>query len=96
MHVTHSTNHRQVQVNLEIKNTLRRLQKEACVNTMVVTRQQTLKELGAPNVENQPLCINIDNNANFELMSGFIHLLLIFNGLAREDPYTHLKEFPGL
>jgi hypothetical protein len=60
---------------------------------MVVTRQQTLKELGAPNVENQPLCINIDNNVNFELKSGFIHLLLIFNGLAGEDPYTHLKEF---
>ena len=60
---------------------------------MVVTQQQTLKELGAPNVENQPFCINIDNNANFELKSGFIHLLLIFNGLAGEDPYTHLKEF---
>ena len=60
---------------------------------MVVTRQQTLKELGAPNVENQPLCINIDNNANFELKSGFIHLLLIFNGLVREDLYTHLEEF---
>jgi len=44
-------------------------------------------------VENQPLCINIDNNANFELKSGFIHLLLIFNGLVREDLYTHLEEF---
>jgi hypothetical protein len=38
-------------------------------------------------MENQPLCINIDNNANFELKFGFIHLLPIFNGLA------HLKEF---
>jgi hypothetical protein len=44
-------------------------------------------------VENQPLCINIDNNANFELKCAFIYLLPIFNGLAREDPYTHLKEF---
>jgi len=44
-------------------------------------------------MENQPLCINIDNNANFELKSGFIHLLLIFNGLVREDLYTHLEEF---
>ena len=78
MSVTRSTNQRQVQVDLEIENTLRRLQKEAHVNTMVVTRQQTLKELGAPNVENQPLCINIDNNATFELRSGFILLLLIF------------------
>jgi hypothetical protein len=44
-------------------------------------------------MENQPLCINIDNNVNFKLISGFIHLLPTFNGLAGEDPYTHLKEF---
>jgi hypothetical protein len=60
---------------------------------MVVARQQTLKELVAPNMENQPLCINIDNNVNFELKYGFIHLLPIFNGLVGEDPHTHLKEF---
>jgi hypothetical protein len=60
---------------------------------MVVARQQTLEELAAPNVENQALCINIDNNVNFELKYGFIHLLPTFNGLAGEDPYTHLKEF---
>ena len=93
MFVTCSTNQRQVQVDLEIENTLRRLRKVAHVNTMVVARQQTLKELAAPNVENQPLCINIDNNANFELKSGFIHLLPIFNGLAGEVPHTHVKEF---
>jgi len=93
MHVTRSTNQRQVQVDLEIENTLRRLRKEACVNTMAVARQQTLKELATPNVENQPLCINFDNNANFELKSGFIHLFPIFNGLAGEDPHTYLKEF---
>jgi hypothetical protein len=39
------------------------------------------------------LFININNNANFELKSDFIHLLPIFNGLAGEDPHTHLKEF---
>jgi hypothetical protein len=60
---------------------------------MVVARQQTLKKLATPNVENQLLCINIDNNVNFELKYGFIHLLSIFNGLAGEDPHTHLKEF---
>jgi len=59
---------------------------------MVVERQQTLKELAAPNVENQPLCINIDNNVNFELKSGFIHFLPTFNGFASEDPHAHLKE----
>jgi hypothetical protein len=82
MLVTRFTNQSQVQVNLEIENTSRRLRKKALVNTMVVAQQQTLKELAAPNMENQPLCINIDNNDNFELKSGFIHLLPIFNGLA--------------
>jgi hypothetical protein len=76
MPVTCSTNQSQVQVDLEIENTLQRLQKEAHVNTMAVARQQTFKE---PNVENQSLCINIDNNVNFELKSGFIHLLPTFN-----------------
>jgi hypothetical protein len=37
--------------------------------------------------------ITTDSNAYFELKSGFIHLLSIFNGLAGEDPHTHLKEF---
>jgi hypothetical protein len=60
---------------------------------MAIARQQTLKDFTAPNMENQPLCINIDNNVNFELKSGFIHLLPIFNRLAREDPHTHLKKF---
>jgi hypothetical protein len=93
MPITRSTNQSQVQVDLEIENTLHGLQKEAHVNTMVVERQQTLKELAAPKVENQPLCINIDNNVNFELKSGFIHLLPTFNGLVSEDPHTYLKEF---
>jgi hypothetical protein len=44
-------------------------------------------------MENQPLCININNNAKFVLKSGFIHPLPIFIGLAREGPHTHLKEF---
>jgi len=93
MHVTRSTNQSQVQVVLKIENILCRLRKEARVNTMTVAWQQTLKELAAPNVKNQPLCINIDNNVNFELKSGFIHLLPTFNGLVGEDPHTHLKEF---
>jgi hypothetical protein len=42
-------------------------------------------------MENQPLCINIDNNVNFKLKSGFIHLLPTFNGLAGEDPHTNLE-----
>ena len=91
--VTRSTNQRQAQVYHKIENTLYMLQKEAHINIMVVARQQTLKELTTPNVENQPLCINMDNNANFELKYVFIHVLPIFNELARKDPYTHHKEF---
>ena len=60
---------------------------------MVVARQQTLKELATPNMKNQPLCININKNVNFELKYGFIHLLPTFNGLTEEDPHTHFKEF---
>ena len=71
-----------MQVDLKIENILRRLRREAHVNTMAVTRQQTLKELTAPNMENQPLCINIDNNVKFKLKYGFIHLLPTFNGFA--------------
>jgi hypothetical protein len=93
MPVTRSTNQSQVQLDLEIEKTLRRLQKEARVNIMAVERQQTLKELAAPNMENQPLCINIDNNVNFVLKYGFKHLLPTFNSLVGEDPHTHLKEF---
>ena len=43
MPVTRSTNQIQVQLDLEIENTLRRLRKEARLNTMAVARQQTLK-----------------------------------------------------
>ena len=45
MPVTRSTNQSQVQVDLEIEKNLRRLRKEARLNTMAVARQQTLKEL---------------------------------------------------
>jgi len=45
MPVTRSTNHSQVQVDLEIENTLGRLRKEARVNTMAVERQQHSRSL---------------------------------------------------
>ena len=93
MHVTRYTNQSQVQVDLEIENTLCRLRKEARINIMAVARQRTLKELAAPKMENQLLCINIDNNVNFELKFGFIHLLPTFDDFTGEDPHTHLKEF---
>ena len=47
-----------------------------------------------PDVNQQPLCIELPNEeVNFELKSGLIHLLPTFRGLAGEDPHKHLKEF---
>ena len=57
-------------------------------------QNRTLKELAAPDVNYQSLCIQYpDLDADFELKSGLIHLIPKFHGLAREDPHRHLKEF---
>ncbi|KAJ9147947.1 hypothetical protein P3X46_030059 [Hevea brasiliensis] len=55
---------------------------------------RTLKELAAPDLNQQPLCIQYPIlNVTFELKSGLIHLLPKFHSLAGEDPYKHLMEF---
>ena len=60
----------------------------------VMAGNQTLRELAAPNLDQQPLCIEFPViEGGFELKSGMIHLLPKFNGLAGEDPNKHLKEF---
>lgn len=54
-----------------------------------------MKELAAPNLNQQPLCITfptLDATITFKLKSGLIHLLPTFHGLAGEDPHKHLKE----
>ena len=62
----------------------------------VMARNQTLKELAAPNLNQQPLCITFPTldatTTTFELKFGLIHLLPTFHGLAGEDPHKHLKE----
>ncbi|XP_022861651.1 uncharacterized protein LOC111382023 [Olea europaea var. sylvestris] len=53
-----------------------------------MARNQTLKELAAPNLHQQPLCItfpNLDANTTFELKSRLIHLLPTFHGLAEDS-----------
>ncbi|KAK4382383.1 Retrovirus-related Pol polyprotein from transposon opus [Sesamum angolense] len=61
---------------------------------MATNNRRTIKELNAPNFDQQPLCITYsDTNDGFELKSGLMHLLPSFHGLAREDPHKHLKEF---
>jgi len=54
-----------------------------------------LKELAAPDLNQQPLCITfptLEATTTFELKSGLIHLLPTFHGLTGEDPHKHLKE----
>ncbi|XP_071917076.1 uncharacterized protein [Coffea arabica] len=57
---------------------------------------QTLRELAAPDLTQQPLCITfpaLNDNIPFELKSGLIQLLPSFHGLPGEEPYKHLQEF---
>ncbi|XP_021766729.1 uncharacterized protein LOC110731172 [Chenopodium quinoa] len=57
---------------------------------------RTLRELTAPNLNQQPLCIayqQLEEGTNVEIKSGLIHLLLAFHGMKGEDPNKHLTEF---
>ena len=57
-------------------------------------KHRTLRELTTPSKNQQPLCIELPNiDVAFELKSGLIHLIPIFQGFAGEDPHKHLKEF---
>ncbi|XP_010247923.1 PREDICTED: uncharacterized protein LOC104590865 [Nelumbo nucifera] len=61
----------------------------------IMAGNRTLKELAAPDLNQQPLCITfpaLDADVNFELKSGLIHLLHIFHGLVGGDPHKYLKE----
>jgi hypothetical protein len=57
---------------------------------------QTLRQLTAPNLQQQPLAVQFPElpaGVNFELKSGLIHLLPQFRGSSGEDPNKHLAEF---
>ncbi|KMT03868.1 hypothetical protein BVRB_8g188390 [Beta vulgaris subsp. vulgaris] len=56
--------------------------------------ERTLKELGAPKLDDEPLCIVFPTlERPLKLNSGFLNLLPKFYGNAGEDPHRHLKEF---
>ncbi|XP_027166467.1 uncharacterized protein LOC113766476 [Coffea eugenioides] len=60
---------------------------------------RTLRELAAPELPQQPLCITFPTfaeNTSFELKSGLIHLLPTFHGLSGEEPYKHIQEFDAV
>lgn len=62
--------------------------------TTIMAIERTLKELDAPDLNQQPLCIEYPNlEVAFELKSGLIRLLPTFRELVGEDPHKHLKEF---
>ena len=64
------------------------------IEEKMANEKRTLRELAAPNVNQQPLCIEYPTlEVAFELKSGLIHLLPTFRGLENEDPHKHLKEF---
>ena len=60
-----------------------------------MARIQNLKELAAPDLNQQPLCITFPTlgaTTTFELKSGLIHFLPTFHSHVGEDPHKHLKE----
>ncbi|XP_027150222.1 uncharacterized protein LOC113750449 [Coffea eugenioides] len=61
-----------------------------------MANNQTLRELAAPKLTHQPLCITfptLAENTSFELKSGLIHLLPSFHGLSSEEPHEYIQEF---
>ena len=60
----------------------------------MANHDHTLKELVAPDLDQQSLCIQYPQlEVAFELKSGMIHLLPTFHVFAGDDPNKHLKEF---
>ena len=52
-----------------------------------------LRELAAPDLNQQPLCItflHLNDNTSFELKSSLIHLSPFFHGLPVEESHKHL------
>ncbi|KAK4389867.1 hypothetical protein Sango_2323700 [Sesamum angolense] len=88
------TKQRRIRAKLDINLTIgERSIFEEIETEMATNNRRTIKELNAPNSDQQPLCITYsDANDVFELKSGLIHLLPSFHGLTGEDPHKHLKE----
>ena len=63
---------------------------------IMTNNNQILRELAAPNLNQQSLCItflDFAENVTFELISRLIHLPSNFQGLLGEEPHKHLHEF---
>ncbi|XP_071939857.1 uncharacterized protein [Coffea arabica] len=69
---------------------------ESAEDEVSLANNQTLRELAAPDLTHQPLCITfpaLAENTAFELKSGLIQLLPFYHGLSGEEPHKHVKEF---
>ncbi|XP_073139073.1 uncharacterized protein [Henckelia pumila] len=84
------------------KETRRRSKEEEDVSfeepreEMATNANLSFRQLGTPDLNQQPLCITFPTlkaNATSELMSELINFLLSFHGLAGDDPHKHLMEF---
>ena len=61
-----------------------------------MAKNRTLRQLAAPDLTQQPHCINypdLNANATFELKSRLIHLSPQFRGTVGEDPHKHFTKF---
>ena len=99
---TRATNTSDLHFDPEIERTLSRLRRESrgdqerSERVEMANPNQTLRQLTAPNLRQQPLAIEfpeLADGVSFELKSGLIHLLPKFHGLSGEDPNKHLAEF---
>ena len=83
----------------EIEKTLLKTHKRQArerTQEVKMANPRTLRQLTAPNLEQQPLTVQFPELAdglNFKLKSGLIHSLPHFHGLGGEDPNKHLSEF---
>lgn len=96
-----------LEFDLEIDKTfhiLQRVQRVLCrsfvynssnlVSDMILNNNITNRELAAPDVTYQSLCIQYPElEVDIELRSGIIYLLSKFHGLVGEDPNRDLQEF---
>ena len=74
--------------------TSHKLSEKDAIYTEQMVNNRIVKELVAPDVTCQPLCIcYLKVDATFELKYGLIYMLPTFNGLANEYLYKHLTKF---
>ncbi|XP_027150381.1 uncharacterized protein LOC113750623 [Coffea eugenioides] len=94
-----SATYQRLELEVEPTDSLGDFSSDSDWEEVTMANARTLRELAAPNLNQQLLCItfpNLNDNTPFELKSGLIHLLPSFHGLSSKEPYKHLQEFDGV